>query len=81
MAIGKLVRAGLPGVVLKWGARLRFPWLFLLTAALFVIDLLVPDAIPLVDEILIGLVTLLLANLKKKPEPPALDASDAGKPR
>ncbi|MDX1734596.1 MAG: DUF6116 family protein [Halioglobus sp.] len=81
MAIGKLVRAGLPGVVLKWGARLRFPWLFLLTAVLFVIDLLVPDVIPLVDEILIGLVTLLLANLKKKPEPPALDASDAGKPR
>jgi hypothetical protein len=39
---------------------------------LFVIDPIVPDFIPLADEILLGLGTLLLANFKnrKTPEPP-----------
>lgn len=68
MALGKLMRAGLPAVVLRWGGRLRFPYLFVLTALLFVADLIVPDVIPMVDEILFGLVTLLLANLKKRPQ-------------
>jgi len=47
-------------------SRLRFPWLLLLTAALFVFDLLVPDLIPFADEILLGLLTTLLATLKKR---------------
>ncbi|HEY6942104.1 DUF6116 family protein [Dokdonella sp.] len=51
--------------LLRWAGRLRFPRLALLTAALFVADLLVPDVIPFVDEILLGLGTLLLANLKQ----------------
>jgi hypothetical protein len=39
---------------------------------LFVIDLIVPDFIPLADEILLGLGSLLLANFKKRrtPDPP-----------
>lgn len=68
----KLLRAGLPGMVLRWGSRLRFPYLFLVTAVLFVIDLAIPDVIPLADEILIGLATLVLANLKKKSRQPDL---------
>jgi hypothetical protein len=60
-----LLRVGIPGMVLRWGSRLRFPYLFLLMAALFVFDLAIPDVIPVADEILIGLATLLLANLKK----------------
>lgn len=50
--------------------RLGFPRLFLLTAALFVVNLVVPDPIPFVDELLLGLATLLLANWKRR-EPPA----------
>ena len=59
--------------VLRWLARLSYPRLFMLTAGLFVVDLLVPDMIPLVDEILLGLGTLLLANWKnrKATAPPA----------
>ncbi|HEU4663660.1 MAG TPA: DUF6116 family protein [Dokdonella sp.] len=51
--------------LLRWADGLRFPRLALLTAALFVADLLVPDVIPFVDEILLGLGTLLLANLHR----------------
>jgi hypothetical protein len=50
---------------------LRFPQLFLLTVALFLIDLLLPDVIPFVDELLLGLASLLLASWKRKPKPPS----------
>jgi hypothetical protein len=58
--------------LLRWLGRLSFPRLFLLSAALFFLDLLVPDFIPFADEILLGLGTLLLSRWKKKP--------DAGRP-
>lgn len=48
--------------VMRWLSRLSYPRLFLLAAALFVVDLFVPDFVPLADEILLGLGTLLLAN-------------------
>ena len=52
--------------VMRWLSRLSFPRLFLLSAALFLVDLVVPDVIPLADEILLGLGTLLLANWKQR---------------
>ncbi len=54
------------GPILRYAEDLRFPELFLVTLALFVVDLFVPDFIPFVDEILLGLVTLLFANLKNE---------------
>jgi hypothetical protein len=60
------------GWLWNWAARLRFPQLLALTAVLFVVDLFVPDLIPFVDEILLGLLTLLLAALKKRTEPEPL---------
>jgi hypothetical protein len=54
--------------IVKWATRfaqrLRFPHLFLLTAGLFLLDLVIPDVIPFVDEILLGFGALLLANLR-----------------
>ncbi len=50
--------------VLQYASRMRFPKLFMLTAILFVVDLIVPDIIPFVDEILLGLGALLLASLR-----------------
>jgi hypothetical protein len=47
-------------------ARLRFPTLFLVSAGLFLFDLLIPDVIPFADELLLGLGTALLASLKKR---------------
>lgn len=55
--------------LLRWFGRLSYPKLFLVTAALFVGDTLVPDFIPFVDEILLGLGTLLLANFKQRKAP------------
>lgn len=55
--------------VLRWLGRLSYPRLFVLTALLFVVDAIVPDVIPFVDEILLGLGTLLLANWKTRKQP------------
>lgn len=52
--------------LLNWARKLRYPTLFKITAVLFTITLFVPDPIPFVDEILLGLGTLLLANWKNR---------------
>jgi hypothetical protein len=56
----------------KLGRRLRFPQLFVFVLAVFLIDLAVPDLIPFADEILLGLLTVLLGSLRspQPPEPP-----------
>jgi hypothetical protein len=70
---------------LKWllafAARLRFPQLFLLTGAIFVLDLFIPDMIPFVDEVLLGLVTALIGSWKRKDNdiPPGDDPPANGK--
>ena len=76
MAIGKLGRGGMAGILLRWASGLRFPYLFLLTALLFIFNLFVPDFVPLVDELIMGLGALTLASLRKKP----LEASSAKSP-
>lgn len=50
--------------LLGWAEGLRFPRLFMITAGLFAVDLVIPDFIPFIDEILLGLGTLLLSNLR-----------------
>ena len=69
MVIGKMARGGLAGAFLKWASRLRFPYIFLLLSGLFILNLFIPDVIPMVDEIIMGLAAVLLASLRKKPEP------------
>ena len=56
----RAVNAGL----LAWAGKRRFPTLLLVTGTLFVIDLIVPDVVPLADELLLGLATLVLARWK-----------------
>lgn len=51
----------------RWG--LRFPGLFLLFAALFLVDLAVPDFIPFVDEIGFGILTALFGLWRRRREP------------
>jgi len=50
----------------RYVSSLRFPWLLALTALVLAADLIVPDAIPLVDEVILVLVTTLLATMKKR---------------
>jgi hypothetical protein len=51
---------------LQYAARLRYPKLLALALVLFIADLIIPDIIPFADEILLGLISLLLAGLKKR---------------
>lgn len=51
---------------MRWLGRLSFPKLFAVFAVLFAADALVPDPIPFVDEILLGLGTLLFASWKDR---------------
>jgi hypothetical protein len=60
---------GIKAKLLGYVESLRFPWLLLLTVVLFVVNLLVPDVLPFVDEILLALVAALLGRLKRKPRP------------
>ena len=53
-------------LVMSYASGLRFPKLFALTAVLFLLDLILPDIIPFADEILLGLITLLLGSLRKR---------------
>ena len=52
--------------LMRFAAGLRFPKLLVITAALFILDVIIPDMIPFADEILLGLLSLLLASLKKR---------------
>ena len=51
---------------LAYANQLKFRNLFLIITALFVADLVVPDFIPLFDEIILGLLAVILANWKKE---------------
>jgi hypothetical protein len=54
------------GAFLRFAGRLRFPTLFFLFLVVFVADLFVPDFIPLVDEIILGLLTLLFGAWRRR---------------
>jgi hypothetical protein len=53
-----------------WLGGLRHPQLFLLFAALFGIDFLLPDAIPFLDEIMLLVGTLLLGSMRRRRDEP-----------
>jgi len=57
-------------LVRRFARRWRHPRLLLVSAALLVADLAIPDAIPFVDEILLALVTLALARPTSTPRVP-----------
>ncbi|MFK8068717.1 MAG: DUF6116 family protein [Gammaproteobacteria bacterium] len=52
-------------LLLTYSQGLRFKNLFLIALGLFVFDLIIPDMIPFADEILLGLVTILLSRFKR----------------
>jgi hypothetical protein len=51
---------------LAFADKLKFGNLFIIVVSLFALDLVVPDFIPLIDEIILGLLAILLANWKKE---------------
>lgn len=60
--------------ILGFLGRLSFPRLFMLAAALWALDMVVPDLIPFIDELLLGMATLLLASFRKRKDPTVLKA-------
>lgn len=59
------VKGPLLAFALRYLGGLRFPYLAAIAGTLFVVDLIVPDFIPFADELLLGMLTLLLAMAKK----------------
>ena len=57
-------RAG--SALARWARGLRFPWLVAILGAVLVIDLIVPDVVPFVDEVVLALVTAGLASRRKR---------------
>ena len=53
-------------LLIRFFSRLKFPWLFAITAMLFGFDLIVPDFVPFADELLLGLAALVLAGWKDR---------------
>jgi hypothetical protein len=78
--MGLMLRGGIAGILVRWVSRLRFPYLLLLTAVLFVLDLFIPDVLPLADELIMGLVTILLASLRKMPDTDSVNPTGDDQP-
>ena len=54
------------GFVQRFLGGLKFPQVFTLLASLFVLDFFLPDPIPFIDEIIVGLLALLLGLWKDR---------------
>ena len=57
---------------------MRFPTLFLIVGGLFLVNLVVPDLIPFYDEILMAMLTVLIASIRKRGR--TLDPADGAGP-
>ncbi|MCX7555685.1 hypothetical protein OS187_02410 [Xanthomonadaceae bacterium JHOS43] len=51
--------------VLIWLGRLRHPQLFVVTGILLVANVLIPDVVPFIDELLLASLTLWLGSRKR----------------
>jgi hypothetical protein len=64
--------------------RLKYPWVFVLLAAVFIADTIIPDPIPFVDEIMLALLTFLVGTWRTRrkgpPEVVEVSPSTSGKP-
>ena len=54
------------GMFMAFANQLRFRTLFLVVTGLFIIEFLVPDFLPMIDEIILALLAIILANWKKE---------------
>lgn len=66
--ITALVSRLIPGI--------RYPWLVAILAGLFAIDLVVPDPVPFLDEVVLAVLTFLVASWRTRQDderPPPRD--------
>jgi Family of unknown function (DUF6116) len=69
---------GIGNLVTRLTAGMRFPTLFLIVGGLFLVNLVVPDLIPFYDEILMAMLAVLIASIRKPGR--TLDPADAARP-
>ena len=69
------IKSPIAAMLVRYASRLRFPYLFFITAALFLLNLFLPDTIPFADELLLGLIAVMLGSWRKKPVAGDLPAS------
>jgi hypothetical protein len=69
------VAAGRASLIQRFLGRLRFPQLFAVLATLWVVDLAVPDLIPFLDELFLGVLTAMFGMWKRDPAAPGIDPS------
>jgi hypothetical protein len=56
-------------LITRLTAGMRFPTLFLIVGGLFLVNVVVPDLIPFYDEILMAMLTVLIASVRKRGRP------------
>ncbi len=76
--MANVTRGVIPALLARFAGRLRFPQLFAFAGTLFLLDMLIPDLIPFADELMLGLLTLLLGSWKK--QGPAAGEGDGPRP-
>ena len=76
-----MIKQGFLAYVFRYLNRLRFPTLFLMAGALFVVNLFFPDPLPFVDEILLGLLTVVVGKFKERGKPELEASEDQAEPQ
>jgi len=62
----KPTRSPVQEIVGSLVGRLKYPWVFVLLAAVFIADMVIPDPIPFVDEIMLALLTFLVGTWRTR---------------
>jgi len=57
---------GIRSFLERYASGLRYPRLLLIILGVFILDVAVPDLIPFADEVLLGLIALVLSRLKNR---------------
>ena len=66
----------LPGFVKRFLERRRFPTLMLIAAAIFVVNLFVPDPLPFADEVLMLIATIFIGSFRERRRRPKNERQD-----
>jgi hypothetical protein len=59
-------RSPVTALIEKLIPGIRFPWLVGILAGLLVLDLVVPDPIPMLDEVVLAVLTFLAASWRRR---------------
>jgi hypothetical protein len=64
--VNQPARSPVTALVERFLPELKYPYLFLALTGLLLVDLVVPDPIPLVDEVALAMLTFLVARWRNR---------------